>query len=239
MNSLLEEILEAHGGTNRWRQFRSLEAHLIQGGALWGLKGHGAELDDTRVTVDLTRQAASHHPFGQRDVRSQFTPDRVDLIDAHYRSIETLQNPRASFAGHVLTTPWTRPQLAYFAGYAMWTYLNLPFLLAWPGVATEQLEPLELGGEKCRRLRFTLPPHIVSHCAQQTLHVDANGLLVRHDYDVEISGNTPAVHWISRYVTVEGIKFPTQHRIYPRAPDGAALTDPLVVSIDVDEITLA
>jgi hypothetical protein len=239
MNALLEEILDAHGGTNRWHQFHSLEAHLIQGGALWALKGHASRLDDTRVTVDLTRQAASHHPFGRHDLKSQFTPDRVDLVDAQGRSIETLLSPRDSFAGHELTTPWTGPQLAYFAGYAMWTYLNLPFLLAWPGVATEQLEPFELDGVKHRRLRFTLPPQIVSHCAQQTLYVDESGLIVRHDYDVEISGNTPAVHWVSHYITVAGIKFPTRHRIYPRAPDGSALTDPLVVSIDVDEITLA
>jgi hypothetical protein len=32
--------------------------------------------------------------------------------------------------------PWTRLQLAYFAGCAMWTYLNTPFVLAWPGVVT-------------------------------------------------------------------------------------------------------
>jgi hypothetical protein len=51
-----------------------------------------------------------------------------------------------------LLTPWTDPQLAYFAGCAMWTYLNTPFLLAWPGVVCEELSPWQENGESWRRL---------------------------------------------------------------------------------------
>jgi hypothetical protein len=31
---------------------------------------------------------------------------------------------RNAFKGHAVDTPWTRLQLAYFVGYAMWTYLT-------------------------------------------------------------------------------------------------------------------
>jgi len=44
-------------------------------------------------------------------------------------------------------------QLAYFAGYAMWTYLNIPFLLAGPGVESEELETWQEAGETWRRLK--------------------------------------------------------------------------------------
>lgn len=41
----------------------------------------------------------------------------------------------------------------------------------------------------------------------------AEGLVKRHDYDVEIAGNTPGAHIIEDYAEVSGIKFPTKRRI--------------------------
>jgi hypothetical protein len=40
------------------------------------------------------------------------------------QTVEELLQPRESFKGHAVDTPWTRLQLAYFVGYAMWTYLT-------------------------------------------------------------------------------------------------------------------
>jgi hypothetical protein len=45
-----------------------------------------------------------------------------------------------------------------------------------------------------------------------------------------------AAHFISDYTQVAGIMVPTKHRIFPRAQDGQALGEPLIVSIDVNEI---
>ena len=53
-------------------------------------------------------------------------------------------------------------------------------------------------------------------------------LLARHDYDVEIAGGTSAAHYVSDYAT--------QHRIFPRSPDGQSLAEPLLVSIDLTEV---
>jgi len=46
---------------------------------------------------------------------------------------------KASFAGHVLNTPWDPLQLAYFIGYAIWTYLTTSFLMAMPGVEVDEI----------------------------------------------------------------------------------------------------
>jgi hypothetical protein len=35
------------------------------------------------------------------------------------------------------------------------------------------------------------------------------------------------------------VSLPTKHRIFPRAPDGRSLPEPLVVSIDLSEIAFA
>jgi hypothetical protein len=74
---------------------------------------------------------------------------------------------------------------------------------------------------------------------QLTLYLTPDGPLVRHDYDVEISGDATAAHYRSDYVDVQGIMVPTSHRILPRTPDGQSLAEPLIVSIGLSEITFS
>jgi hypothetical protein len=60
MNDLLSTVIEAHGGLERWNQLNDLSARLIQGGALWALKGQPGVLDDVVVTASLHEERASH-----------------------------------------------------------------------------------------------------------------------------------------------------------------------------------
>jgi hypothetical protein len=239
MSRLRDFAIEAHGGLQRWRQFERLTADLEQGGVLWPLKGQPQTLERTTVTVDLRKEWASHAPFGAGRRRSEFEPGRVALEAADGTLLEELRDPRRSFAGHTLQTPWTELQLSYFAGCAMWAYLNTPFLLAWPGVETEEIEPWRTGEGLWRRLAVRFPAEIATHCAVQTLYFDAEGLLKRHDYDVEIAGNAPGAHLVDDYVDVSGIRFPTKRRIFARQPDGSFSEEPLVVSIDLSNIRLS
>jgi len=238
MTNLKELVIAAHGGQERWKAFERVTVDLQQGGALWSLKGQPHTLETTSVTVGLRKQWASHFPFGSDGLRSTFEPDRVALAAVDGSIVQELANPRESFAWHVLQTPWDQLQLAYFAGCAMWTYLNMPFLLAWPGVETEELEPWPTAAGAWRRLTVRLPASIATHSPVQTLYVDADGLLKRHDYDVQIAGNTPGAHLVSDYVDVSGIKFPTKRRIFARQGDGGYAAEPLVVSIDLSNFQL-
>jgi thioredoxin reductase (NADPH) len=52
MGDLLDIVIEAHGGLERWNQLNNVSARLIQGGALWALKGQVGVLDDVVVTAD-------------------------------------------------------------------------------------------------------------------------------------------------------------------------------------------
>jgi hypothetical protein len=238
MNSLATFAIAAHGGLDRWKQFEAVSAHLVQGGVLWQLKGQAGTLDVTNVTVGLRTEWASHAPFGTPDRKSRFEPGRVTLETVDGTILGELREPRRSFAGHTLQTPWINTQLAYFAGCAMWTYLNTPFLLAWPGVDSEELTPWKENGETWRRLSIRFPDTVATHSTKQTLYFDASGLLKRHDYDVEIAGGTPGAHYPSTYVEVSEIKFPTVRRIFARQPDGTVVREPLVVSIDLSDIQL-
>ena len=114
--SLAELAIEAHGGLDRWRRFKTVSARLVNGGALWPLKRQQGVLDDIRVRVDLRKQWASHWPFTAPNLRTSFQPHRVAIETTEGQPLEELLQPRDSFKGHEVDTPWTRLELAYFAG---------------------------------------------------------------------------------------------------------------------------
>ena len=107
---------------------KSVTAHLLNGGVLWGLKGKDGLFSDIHVSVQLGNEQASHWPFLKPNLHTSFRPDRVAIETADSQVVQERFDPRESFKGHVLETPWDDLQLAYLAGYAMWTYLNTPFL---------------------------------------------------------------------------------------------------------------
>jgi hypothetical protein len=236
MSDLLEFVLEAHGGLERWNQLDAVSARLNQGGVMWGIKGQGGVLDDVFARASLHEERMSHHPFGAPDLRSSFTPGRVAIETSKGDVVEALERPRASFAGHTLESQWTRLQLAYFVGTAMWTYFTQPFTFALPGFETSELDPWRDGDEEWRRLRVVWPDYLATHSTTQTLYFGDDGLIRRHDYDVEIQGSTGGAHFISDYTEAGGIMVPTKHRIFPRGPEDVVISDPLLISIDVSEV---
>jgi hypothetical protein len=70
----------------------------------------------------------------------------------------------------------------------------------------------------------------------QTFYFSQQGLLQRRDYDVEVYGGIPAAHYVSELRQFSGITVPTKRRVYERVPDGRAVLDPLIVSIDLSEV---
>lgn len=236
-NSLKGLTIAAHGGLDRWNGYTSLTAHLRNGGPLWGLKGQDGVLADAHLRVDLHRQFASHFPVKEEGRRTALTPKRVAIETDSGVVLAERDNPRGSFAGHVLETPWDELQLAYFAGYAMWTYLTAPFSFTMPGFETEELTPWEEDGQTWRRLKVTFPDDIATHSKEQTFYVGSDGLIKRHDYNAEVVAGGPAAHYPSEYREFDGIMIPTKRRVYALNEDGTANRDLLLVTIDLDGIT--
>lgn len=240
MNDLLRFTIEAHGGLDRWKKYEHVSAHLTCGGITWELKKQAGIVEDVYVRCDTRRQFTSHYPFVNKDWHSSFEPNRVAILNAGGQVIEEMPDPRSSFKGHVVETPWSRLQLAYFAGYAMWTYLNAPFCFAEPGYKTEELEPVDEDGEQFLRLLVTYPEDIATHASMQTFYIDESGLIRRHDYNAEVLGGIAAAHYLSDYIEVQGIKIATRRRVYRLLEDNIVLKpDPLLVSIDLSTIKLA
>ena len=130
MNALLGQVLEAHGGMERWRRYNKVEATIVTGGGLFPLKGVLQDRNPRRMTVWLHEERASVTPYGAPDQRTMFTPDRVAIEKLDGAVVAQRYAPRDSFAGHQMHTPWDPLQRAYFNGEAVWTYLTTPFLLA-------------------------------------------------------------------------------------------------------------
>jgi len=236
MNSLVQLTIDAHGGFERWQRFENVSAHLRNAGVLWALKHQPGVLDEVNVRVALRREWASHSPFVNPNLRTSFEPHRVAIETTDGHVVEERHQPRDSFSSHEVDTPWDRLQLAYFAGYAMWTYLTTPFLFAMDGVTTEELEPWRENGEMWRRLKVTFPRSIATHSTVQTFYFASDGLLRRHDYDAEVLGGSPAAHYVHEYQEFSGILVPTKRRVLGRTPDGTPVPDPLIVTIDLSEV---
>ena len=236
MNGLVQQTIDAHGGFERWRRFENVSAHLRNGGVLWPLKQQDGVLDDVTVRVALRREWASHSPFLTPDQRTSFEPHRVAIETTEGRVVEERLAPRDSFAGHGLDTPWDRLQLAYFAGYAMWTYLTTPFLFTMDGVETEELDPWRETGEIWSRLRVTFPSHVATHSSLQTFYFDSEALLRRHDYDADVLGGTPAAHYVHDYQEFSGLLVPTARRVFGRMADGTVVPEPSIVTIDLTNV---
>src|SRR5262245_18904260 len=76
---LLNDIIEAHGGINRWKQFSQIEAQIVSGGNFFAMKGVPQDDTPRQMTVWLHEQKASVHPFGSPNQRSNFLSSRVAI----------------------------------------------------------------------------------------------------------------------------------------------------------------
>ncbi|MBJ7340513.1 hypothetical protein [Mycolicibacterium sp.] len=238
MTDLLQKTLQAYGGIDRWNQLTSVSAHKRFGGAIWDIKQVPGIVDDGDITVWIKNQRTSLCPFTSSNLKTAYTPDRVGIETLDGDVVEMLDDPRASFAGHTLETPWTALQLAYFTGYAMWTYTAEPFNLTLPGVRTEEAEPWTENGQTWQRLHVGYPDTIATHSPHQVLYIDDDGLIRRRDYQVDIAGGSPAAHYVSDFEAIDGIVVPRTRMIYVRDADNQPIPEQLVVSIALTHITL-
>jgi len=234
MSDLLGLVISAHGGAEQWNQLSRVSAHVRGGGLLWTVKGEEGVFGDRTVNAELHYQWLSYSPFRTPELSTGYMPDRVAIIRADGSTVQERCEPRASFAGHQRETLWDDLQAIYFSSYAMWNYLTEPFLLTYPGVKTQEIEPWNEEGERWRRLKAQFPPQIATHSAEQIFCYDEHGLLKRHDYSVEISGNTLGAQYVYDHKEFDGIVLPTKRRVFPRLSDGKPLRERVVISIDLD-----
>lgn len=236
--TLIDDVVKAHGGLDRWLEVASLSAPLSIGGSLWADKGHAGVLADAAVFIYPHRQQVEFSGFGPQGLRTRFEPGLVTLRTDEGTEIGRRSDPRASFPRDP-AAGWDDIQVAYFASYAIWNYLTLPYLLTTCGIRVAEVEPWPAGDPSWRRIRadFADTP-IETHNRLQHYNFDSESLLVRHDYDADVLGGAPASNHAATYHEFGGLLFPMRRRVTARGDFGAAVTAPVLVSIDFGDIVV-
>ena len=237
MTELLDIVLEAHGGLDRWNQLSTIRAKMTVAGAIWEFKQKPGLLTDVTFESGIHDQ---HHvvyrDFAGKGNQSVFHPDKLFVKNEQGEILWTRDNPRNAFD---VTSPWDELDVAYFSSYATWNYLTQPFTYTLPGFVTAEVASRTEDGETWRALKITYPPTIAGHSREQTSYFGNDGLLRRHDYKVDILGGATGANYPSDYREVSGIMVPTKRRIYGRDANGDKVLEPLLVSIDIAEISFS
>jgi hypothetical protein len=219
VSTLLDEVIEAHGGQQSWKDARSVEATLAFSGILLDMKGHPGHHRPT-VTLDPSTPRATIRNFhADSDDVMRFTPDRVWLEHPDGRVISERNSPQAAFAGHDRSTPWDKLHLAYFLGYALWSYMAGPFVFMRPGFRTRELPVHEEAGLRWRPLEVVYPDGFPRHSKTQTFYFDDDGMLRRIDYTLDLTAGV-ATHYCLDHKRFDGLATPTLRRIVMRSPEG-------------------
>ncbi|WP_320672715.1 hypothetical protein [Patulibacter defluvii] len=237
MSGLLDEVLAAHGGVERWRSTTAIAAR----GRLEGLlpkRFPGERLARFDVRVDVAEPRTVLRDFPQVGQRAVLDGGQVRIERADGELLAARADPRSAFSGLRgirRNLRWDPLDVAYFAGYAFWNYLTAPLLLTRDGVTVSEGEP----GPRGRRLRATFPAGFDTHCRRQTFHVDGDGLIRRHDFVAEPVGRwaAAALH-CDRHREVDGLVLATRRRVLPRGPGDRVLPRPTLLALAFDEIAI-
>jgi hypothetical protein len=152
---------------------------------------------------------------------------------------EKRERVRRSFGDFRHKIWWDNLDAMYFAGYALWNYLTMPFLLMHQDVVVEEVDNWQERGEKWRCLQVLFPEAIPTHSREQLFYFDNDKLLRRHDYTAEVFGGwAKAAHYSSEHKLFGGFVFPTRRQVFPRKPDRQPNRLITLVNIEIDDIDL-
>ncbi len=174
MSELLNKVLDAYGGVDRWRALTTITARGRVGGLL-PQRFPGNKLSNFTVEVSPAEQRTVLHDFPQPGRLGVFDRGQARIETADGEVIDVRTNPRTAFfglSGLRRNVRWDRSDTTYFAGYAFWNYLTSPLLLTYPGIIVTEGRPCQIAGRRWRELQATFPGTIHTHCRQQTFYVD-------------------------------------------------------------------
>ncbi len=238
---LLHDAVDAHGGLERWKEINEITFSAQTGGVALPLKLQFGAFKQYRgiVSADAEHPYAAFTPHPQDPLQGVFQNGAVRILAPGGRVVAEHKNPRSRFGDLTHMFMWDPLDSLYFGGYAMWNYMNLPFLLTAPGFELFEMDPWDEGGHKLRRLHAIFPAQMHTHSREQTFYFSEDGLLVRHDYTAEVFGSwAKAAHYCVGHKEFGGLTFPTMRRVFPRKQDNTPLRLITLVSIDIGDIKL-
>jgi hypothetical protein len=234
--ALLEHVLTAQGGLERWQRVQELTVHHTSGGIAFAAKFQGRTLAPrvAKISTKVQHSVFVPYPPGGSGVFNRgavrIDTERGEQIAHRLDARSQLLRPR-----HRLW--WDKLDLLYFIGSALWNYAAAPFIFTNAGFEVHQLEPWTEGEEVWSRLGVTFPPDLHTHSRDQVFYFSADGLLRRLDYTAEEFGKrAAAAHYCFDHREFGGLVFPTRRRVYLRRRDGRPRRYPLLIWIDIQAV---
>jgi hypothetical protein len=100
----------------------------------------------------------------------------------------------------------------------------------------EEIDPWQEGQQTWRRLKVIFPERIATHAREQVSYFGPDGLLRRHDYDVDVLGGATGAHYVDDYQSHGGIMIPHRRRVYARDADNHPVMSPVLITIDIGDL---
>jgi hypothetical protein len=233
---LLAEAVEAQGGS-AYDSAREITARVRCGGLAFPLRFKRGALADFTGTVSTAEPRAVLSPYPGPGRRGVFERGAVRIETDAGEVVAERSDPRPEFRKLRRKIWWDHLDLLYFGAYALWGYLNAPFVLRRPGFELEEIEPWKENGESWRGLRVSFPDEIPVHSREQRYYFDDRGLIRRNDYTAEVFGSwAKATHYCWDHETFDGLVVPTRRKAMPRRRSGKPVRQMALVSIAIDDV---
>ncbi|MEQ9617842.1 MAG: hypothetical protein RIG61_01555 [Deltaproteobacteria bacterium] len=233
---IIDEVIEAHGGIDRWKSLVAVEAVISASGFLFTAKRRPAQ-SGVRVRAFRDEPRFIACDFPEPGHRSELIGDKeVRILDSRGNVIASRINPRAAFKSLRSTFYWDDLDFIYFGGYAEWNYLLTPFIFLRDGFKFKVLEPIAGIPDSWLTLEVTFPDDLPTHCKRQIFYFDEKRLLRRLDYTAEVVGSwAKGVHLCEGYRDFHGFKVPTLRTVKPHFYGARYLPFPTLIFIEVHD----
>jgi hypothetical protein len=239
VRNMVEKVIEAHGGSARWKNLEAVEAVISAWGFLFKAKRRPV-LNRIRVRASTREPHFTFYDFPRPGQAAELIGDKeVRIIGADHQLIAGRHQPRLALKSLRRQLYWDDLDFIYFGGYATWNYLVTPFLFLRDDFYFEELEPLAAAPEFPLRLKVGFPDDVPAHCKTQIFYFDRNYLLRRLDYTAEVVSRwAHAAHVCENYQDFDGFKIPTTRRVFPLLFSSQPLKRPVIVALDIHEFHL-
>lgn len=227
MSTLLEEIIDAHGGLQTWCSLTDLVTRFEIDGNVCA-QATPMEFSVAQAFFSL------RHPY---IIMTDQQGGPILMIDSDQIKVgESQDHSDPLFALETFALDASRQthhmrKASYSLARALRHYVTAPFLYASPGFVTEEIDPWNESGETWRVLKVTFPPHIEAPARTQYAYYGADRFLRRTRYHLDTSPLQEFVNYAHCYDRVDGIWLPTTREILGCDPRGHKIPDQHYASV--------
>ncbi len=257
---LMEGVLQAHGGQERWREKSFFSAHVSISGTLLPPPSVRPPLGTVQVAVDgcrlavaprakstlreLVMEGDTRRPhvriYGATDMTryAVYTPSRTEFRSISGTLLEAQDDPVAAMASRDPECPLVGLEQVLLFGSLVWRAVAEPFTLGLNGRSHELSRDPSYGHAGSARLEITVPDTIDPVTPERRLTIGEEGYIRRAEYELRHFNRQTIAETLSAHACFDGIVVPTLRRLQVVEPGGAIGRVPLI-DIEIFDVRFA